>query len=85
MGTGRILSTLLILFGAGVEAPACASACSDPVSTGRLIVGLSLIIFILPFAAASPARHFLRRLVTPVTRRKPRSGPRRSIRSRLMG
>ncbi|WP_343827213.1 hypothetical protein [Sphingopyxis soli] len=85
MGTGRILSTLLILFGAGVEAPGCASACSDPVSTGRWIVGLSLVIFILPFAAAPPVRRFLRRLVTPVTRRKPRSRPRRSIRSRLTG
>ena len=85
MGTVRILSTLLILFGAGVEAPDCASACSDPVSTGRWILGLSLIIFILPFVATPSARRFLRRLVTPVTRRKPRSRPRRSIRSRLMG
>jgi hypothetical protein len=52
--------TLLISFGAGVEAPDCASACSDPAATGRWIVGLSLIIFLLPPITSSAAR-FLRR------------------------
>lgn len=85
MGTVRILSIVLILFGAGVEAPDCASACSDPVSTGRWIIGLSLIIFLLPLVAGPFARLFLRRPLTPLTGRKPRSSMRRSILSRLMG
>lgn len=85
MGTVRILSTLLILFGAGVEAPDCASACSDPVSTGRWIIGLSLIIFVLPPVAAPFTRLFFRRRLTPLTGRKPRYSLRRSILSRLMG
>ncbi|MBL0914494.1 MAG: hypothetical protein IBJ13_02965 [Sphingopyxis sp.] len=85
MGTVRILSTLLILFGAGVEAPECASACSDPVSTGRWIVGLSLIIFILPLVASPKSRAFFRRRLTPLTGRKRRVHRRPSILSRLMG
>lgn len=60
MGTISILMTLLISFGAGVEAPDCASACSDPAATGRWIVGLSLIVFLLPLAA-SPAARLLKR------------------------
>jgi hypothetical protein len=76
---------LLILFGAGVEAPDCASACSDPVSTGRWIIGLSLIIFLLPLVASFFARLFPRRRLTPLTGRKQRSHRRPSILSRLMG
>ena len=85
MGTGRTLSSLLILFGAGVEAPACASACAEPADTGRWIVGLSLIIFLLPLLASPSALLFFRWLLTPLTERKPRAAPRRSILSRLMG
>ena len=75
MGTVRILSALLILFGAGVEAPECASTCGDPVSTGRWIVGLSLII------VSPAARRFFRRLLTPLT--APRRGA--ALLSRLLG
>ncbi|MBN8845249.1 MAG: hypothetical protein J0H88_18595 [Sphingomonadales bacterium] len=85
MGTVRNLSTLLILFGAGVEAPDCASMCSEPVATGRWIVGLSLIIFVLPLLVSPKSRAFLGRLLTPLTGRKPRSARRASILSRLMG
>ncbi|HEX2811469.1 MAG TPA: hypothetical protein VHO04_02205 [Sphingopyxis sp.] len=53
--------TLLISFGAGVEAPDCASACGDPAATGRWIVGLSLIIFLLPLIASTVARLLRRR------------------------
>jgi len=60
VGTISILMTLLISFGAGVEAPDCASASGDPAATGRWIVGLSLIIFLLPPFTSSAAR-FLRR------------------------
>lgn len=81
MGTVRILSALLILFGAGVEAPDCASACGDPVSTGRWIVGLSLIIFVLPIVVSPSARRFFRRLLTPLT--APRRGA--ALLSRLLG
>ena len=81
MGTVSSLLTLLISFGAGVEAPDCAGACGEPAATGRWIVGLSLVIFILPLMASSPARRLLRRLVTPLARR-----PRRvKILPRLMG
>lgn len=74
MGTISILMTLLISFGAGVEAPDCATTFGDPAATGRWIVGLSLIVFLLPpiasFAArllrhrhrVGRARRFLRRL-----------------------
>jgi hypothetical protein len=53
--------TLLISFGAGVEAPDCASACGDPAATGRWIIGLSLIVFLLPLIASSAARLLRRR------------------------
>jgi hypothetical protein len=79
------LSTLLILFGAGVEASDCASACGEPADTGRWIVGLSLIIFLLPLLASPSALLFFRWLLTPLTERKPHPVPRRSILSRLMG
>ena len=54
--------TLLISFGAGVEAPDCASACGDPAATGRWIVGLSLVIFVLPFIASLPIYRVFRHL-----------------------
>jgi hypothetical protein len=53
--------TLLISFGAGVEAPDCATTCGDPAATGRWIVGLSLIIFLLPLLALTAARLLKRR------------------------
>ena len=81
MGTVRVLSTLLILFGAGVEASDCASACGEPAMTGRWIMGFSLIIFLLPLAASPASRAFLRRLSTSLARR----GLRSSILTRLMG
>ena len=81
MGTVRILSALLILFGAGVEAPECASTCGDPVSTGRWIVGLSLIIFVLPIVVSTPGRRRARPLRSPVTMR--RRGA--ALLSRLLG
>lgn len=67
MGTISILMTLLISFGAGVGAPDCASACSDPASTGRWIVGLSLIVFLLLPIASSAARLLRRRNRTPLS------------------
>ncbi|WP_422062145.1 hypothetical protein [Sphingopyxis sp.] len=76
---------MLILFGAGVEASDCASACSEPVTTGRWLMGLSLIIFLLPILASPSALLFFRWLLTPLTERKPRPLLRRSILSRLMG
>ncbi|KTE19090.1 hypothetical protein ATE67_16305 [Sphingopyxis sp. H050] len=76
---------MLILFGAGVEAPECANACSDPVSTGRWIVGLSLIIFILPLVASPKGRAFFRRPLTSSATLKPWARLRSSMLSRLMG
>lgn len=81
MGTVRVLSTLLILFGAGVEASDCASACGEPAMTGRWIMGFSLIIFLLPLAVSPASRAFFRRLLTPLAHGRPRL----SILTRLMG
>jgi len=75
---------MLILFGAGVGASDCASACGAPGATGRWILGLSLIIFILPLVATPRMRVLLRRLPTLVTSRKPGSKGRPSLLSRLV-
>lgn len=86
VGTDCALVTLLISFGAGVEAPGCASACSEPVATGRLILGLSLMIYILPLFALSTRRRIRviigRFLAPPSAGRRP---ARRATLSRLMG
>jgi hypothetical protein len=66
--------TLLISFGAGVEAPDCASACGDPAATGRWIIGLSLIVFLLPPIASTAAR---------LSRRRHRAARARRFRRRL--
>lgn len=63
---------MLILFGAGVGASDCGSACSDPVAIGRWILGLSLIIFVLPLIATPGVRALLRRLWMLVNLLRPR-------------
>jgi len=64
--------TLLISFGAGVGAPGCASACGEPAATGRWIVALSLIIFVVPLAASLQARGVFRRIRLSLTVRSRR-------------
>jgi hypothetical protein len=55
------LKTLLIHFGAGVAASDCVGACHDTAHAGRWIIGLSLVIFALPFCAHAARRVLLSR------------------------
>lgn len=82
VGADRALVTLLISFGAGVEAPGCTNMCSEPIATGRAILSLSLIIYILPLLTLSVRRRI--RIFTARLVRSMLAGHSKSLRASIL-